>query len=258
MAARTAITVVDLKISSTIKNTLDATNGISTQATVGKSFLNGVNLATGVSKNQANRAWESRGRVIASGNTEDLDLYDLAGIDIGAGSGLDALGQAIVFEEIVAILIQQTSDDLATGTGGRLEIMPSNPSNFITWMPSMTVSNGGGFRQNALMFFYNPGTDAFDVADGSSHNIRLGANGGEVTYNIIVVTRHDDDESSSSSSSSVSTSSSSQSSSSSSQSSSSSSSSSSTSSQSSSSSSASSASTSSNSSSSSSSECSTS
>ena len=217
MGTRSAITTVDLKIQSTIKNTLDATNGIVTQATVGKSFLSGVSLENGVSANQANRAWESRSRVIASGNTEDLDLYDFSNIDIGAGTGLDALGQAMVHEEIVAIMIKQTSSDITTG--GRLEIMPSNPAGYVTWMPSMTVANGGAFRQNACLFLYNPGTDAFDLTDGGagSHVIRLKANGGEVTYDIMVLARHDDDDSSSSSSSSNSSSVSSQSTSSSSQ-----------------------------------------
>ena len=209
MGTRSATTTVDLKIQSTIKNTLDAANGLATQGTVGKAYLSGVAISDGVSINQANRAWEDRGRIIANGNTEDLDLYDFSNIDIGAGTGLDALGQAIVHEEIVAIIIKQTSDDLVTG--GRLEIMPSNPTGYVTWMPSMTVANGGAFRMNACLFLYNPGTDAFDITDGGagSHVIRLKANGGEVTYEIMVLARHDDDESSSSSSSSNSSSSSS-------------------------------------------------
>lgn len=203
MATRTATTSLELKIQSTIKNTTDTVNSLVTQHTVGKSFLSGVELATGVSANQANRAWESRSQVIASGNTKDYDLYDLAGEDLGAGAGLDALGQAIVCEEIVAIMIKQT------GGSGRLEIMPSNPSNHLTWLPSLTVANGGALRNGALLFMYSPNTDAFDVVDASSHNIRLKANGNSVTYDIIVVFRHDDDESSSSSSSSKSSSSSS-------------------------------------------------
>lgn len=191
-------TEVSLTIKSTIRNTL--TDGQVAQCQLGKIYLSGT-LANGVGEDQVNRGWEDRDREITSGNTEDIDLYDFAGEDVGAGSGKDALGQACAFEEIVTFMVKQT------GGTGRLEIMPANPANHATWVPSLTVANGGALKSGGMLLMHQPDTDAFDIADGSSHVIRLGANGGDVTYDIMILARHDDDESSSSSSPSSSTSS---------------------------------------------------
>lgn len=190
-------TEVALTIKSTIRNTLG--DGQTAQVQMGQIFLSG-NIADGVSADQCNRAWEDRDRTITSGNTEDLDLYDLGAVDIGAGAGCDGLGQALVIEEIVTLCIMQT------GGAGRLEIMPTQPANYITWVPSLTAANGGALKAGGLLLMHQTDTDAFDIADGSSHMLRLGANGGDVTYDIMILARHDDDESSSSSSTSTSTS----------------------------------------------------
>ena len=197
MANRSATGSFRLTCTGTIVNTLDD-NGTA-QHQEGNSALVDKNLTNGVSADQMSRAWEDT-RTISSG-TEDLDLYDLAGVDIGAGTGNDALGQAIIHEEIVAIVIVQTAGP------GRLEIMPSNPTNAVAWMPALTVANGGALRTGACLAMFNPDTDAFPITDASSNEIRLGANGGAVTYRITILARHDDDESSSPSSSSSSSSS---------------------------------------------------
>jgi len=165
-------TEVTLTIKSTIKNTLTDTQVA--QCQLGQIYLTGT-LSSGVSASQANRAWEDRDRSLASGNTEDIDLYDFAGEDVGAGSGKDALGQACAFEEIVTMMVKQT------GGTGRLEIMPSNPANHATWMPSLTVANGGALKSGGAVLLHQPDTDAFDITDASSHVVRFGANGGDVT-----------------------------------------------------------------------------
>lgn len=197
---RSADTQISLDFSSTIKNTLD--DGHIASLKVGQRILQS-RLTNGIGARQTNRAWEEQGITITSGNTLDLDLYDYAGRDIGAGAGRDALGQVLTIEEIVCLVIHKTAG------AGSLEIMPTVPTNGVTWIPAQTVANGGALKTNGIRMFYQEDEDAFDIEDASSHMLRLGANGGAVTFSIFVAGRHDDNESSSSSLSSSSQSSSS-------------------------------------------------
>lgn len=193
MAERSATGEIRLQVSAEIKNTLD--DGTVASLTIGKTVLSG-QMQSGVEVNQINRAWEDLGRVIQSGNTEDLDFYDFAGIDIGAGAGNDGLGQPLTVEEIVVLIIHQTAGP------GRLQIMPNVPGNGITWLPTLTVANGGALKTGGVFCLAMKDEDAFDIEDGVSHIARFGALGGAVTYDIHILARHDDEASSSSSSSS--------------------------------------------------------
>lgn len=200
MGTRAAAGLLKVDIQATLTNEMD--DGTPTaSASIGASPVTG-RMTNGVSTDQFNRGW-SCSRDLTAGASEDLDLYDLGTVDIGAGAGKDALGQALIFEEIVLLCITQT------GGTGRLEINATDPTNKLAWVPTLTVANGGALRIGATLSMVNKHTEAFPVTDASSHQIRLGANGGAVTYEIYVLGRHDDDESSSSSSSTSSLSSSS-------------------------------------------------
>lgn len=196
MGTRSAESEIKLVFNSTISNLLPdnrtATCQINEQVKTGK-------ILNGVSANQANRAWENKAIEISSGNTLDIDLYDFGGQDIGAGSGNDGLGQAIALEEIVCLVIKQT------GGTGRVEIMPTEPSNSLTWIPGgyATVSNGGALRVGGIRMWLETDESALDVIDATSHVLRLGANGGDVVVDVWVLGRHDDNESSSSQSTST-------------------------------------------------------
>lgn len=182
---------VNLKVdvSATLENLLTSTQTASTS--LGKAFLSAT-LASGVGAASANRVWECRDQEIAGGATIDIDLYDFQGRDLGAGAGKDALGQDIILEEIVMLLIKQS------GGGGRLEIMPSRPAGDVDWIPQLTVANGGALSNGGLLLLYNPALDAFDIEDGTAHMLRLGANGGAVSYDVFILGKHDDNESTSS------------------------------------------------------------
>lgn len=200
MATRSAESEVKLIFSATIKNTL--TDGQVAQVTVGDTIISG-KLQDGIDANQANRCWADKDRTLASGNTVDIDLYDFAGEDIGAGDGNDGLGLALALEQIVTFIVYQSSG------AGRLELMPTNPTNYCTWMPSLTVANGAALKAGGLFMLHQPAAGGLDITDASSHKIRVGANGGAIVYDIYVLGRHDDEASSSSSSSTSSTNSSS-------------------------------------------------
>jgi|15BtaG_2_1085339.scaffolds.fasta_scaffold00368_15 hypothetical protein len=189
------------EVSATIKNILSSNTTIA--ATAALSFSLDPDLSDGVSEDQANRGIDYSATIVSAG-TLTLDLYDFGGIDAGAGAGNDAVGQAIVIEEIMTILIYNVSAE----TGGKLEIEP-DASNGWAPMGSHTVALGGALDPGGILIKMNSDTVGFDVTDASSHRIKLTANGGDVDLRIVVLGRHDDDESSSSSSSSQSSSSSS-------------------------------------------------
>ncbi len=204
MATRTAETTINLNVRSTIKNTLD--DSVTASAQLGSQTIIGATFETGVSANQGNRFWENKSLEIANAATTDLDLYDLAAQDIGAGTGRDAIGQLIVFEEVMTLIIKNAS----TSTGN-LEIRPTDPANPAAWVPIMTTALGNALKPGGVMMIHQPSTDGFDITDASNHLLRLGAVSGAITVEVYILARHDDDDSSSSSTSSLSSSSSSQS-----------------------------------------------
>lgn len=197
MGTRSASGNIDIKVQSAIKNTL--TDNTAANASIGGSLFT-QKMSNGVSDKEWSRTWSSKGRTLTAGNSEDFDLFDFAGTDIGAGAGNDSLGQAMDNEEVVVFALVVTA-----GTGS-IELMPSNPANHATWVPNMTVARNGGLKKDGGIVLWNTSDDGFDVADGVSHTIRIRADGGSMTYDLYVFARHDDDESSSSTSSSQSSS----------------------------------------------------
>jgi hypothetical protein len=193
-------TKITTKISGTLNNLVDSS--VSSQINVPNLNFS-LSLANGVSANQANRSWQSINRTLAEGVQETLDLYDMAGLDIGAGEGKDGLGQDVVFEEIVVIHI--FNENVVTAAG-QLEVVPASSEG---WTPigSHTVASGGALKGQSWLTKGCPAEDAFDINEASSHRITFRAVGGSVTYSIYLLARHDDDESSSSSSTSSSSSS---------------------------------------------------
>lgn len=177
----------------------------STQVTCGLTANVARTLTNGVSTGQANRGWVWQSKSLNSGVDQVIDLFDFVGMDVGAGSGMDALGQAMSpIEEIVVIMIVNEN---ASGTSGSLEIQPDS-SNGWTPIGTHTVANGGALRAQGILVKVQTHENGFDVTDASSHRLKLTATGGTVTYSVWILGRHDDEESSSSSSSSSSVSSS--------------------------------------------------
>ncbi len=184
---------LNLKMSAIVTNTLDDASAVTVSQ---PNLAYSKTLTSGVSDSQANRGWQSLNRAIASGQQETLDLYDLAAVDIGADAGRDAVGQLVVFEEIVAIAI--VNENLSTAAG-QLEILPAASEG---WTPigSHTVANGGALYGQGVLLKCQVAEAGFDVAL-TSHRVTLRAVGGSVDYSIYLLARHDDEESSSSSSS---------------------------------------------------------
>lgn len=196
MANRTLTGIIlQVDLSATVQNTLEDAKITNVKH---PSLSYRPTLSSGVNDNQANRGWQSESRSLGSGATETLDMYDVAGIDIGAGAGLDGVGQAVTYEEIVAIAILNEN---AIAAAGQLEIEPG-AANGWTALGSHTAATGGALRGQGLFLKAQPAEAGLDVTDASNHTLKFTANGAALTYSIYILARHDDDESSSSSSSS--------------------------------------------------------
>ena len=185
MTTRSAKATVSLTITAVVRNVLD--NNSTAQASIGGSILQDA-LTNGVNADEINRVWFDESRVIASGDSEVIDVYDFVGEDIGAGDGKDGLGLDLAVEEIVGIAFIQTAGD------GSLEIEPDS-TNGLDAIGVHTVATGGALKLGGLYFKYSSDTDAFDVIDASKHRIKFTANGGDVTYGVYILGRHDDEES---------------------------------------------------------------
>ena len=163
-------------------------------------------LVAGIQVLGVNRAWQWKSKALASGAYQIIDLFDFENLDVGAGGQRDGVGQLLIMEEVVAILV--INENLATDDAAKLEVKPASTDG---WTPIgvHTVALGGAISGGGVIFKVSPSLSGFAITDGSNHRLRVEANGGSVTYSVYVLGRHDVDESSSSSSSSVSSSSSS-------------------------------------------------
>ncbi|MCK9570112.1 hypothetical protein M0R72_14305 [Candidatus Pacearchaeota archaeon] len=184
---------LNLKLSANVVNTL----ADGTTVTAPQPYLTyAPALANGIVAGQANRGWQQVEATILSGEQVVIDLFDFQGLDIGAGVGNDALGQAMAIQEIVVIIIINKNE---AGEAGLLEVLPATGEG---WTPigTHTVAVGGALGAQGMVMKMQVAEAGFDVVD-NSHRITLRASGGDVIYSIYVLGRDDDEESSVSSSS---------------------------------------------------------
>lgn len=138
----------------------------------------------GDSANEADAYWASRGRTLASGANESIDLYDFGTLDIGAGAGLDPVGQAITLAGVVGFIIHNKSDSVGTLTVGA-------EGSAAAWnSPFAGADDEAGLvvPPGSIRAFADPIT-ALAVADSSNHLLKIAASGGAVEYDIIIIGR---------------------------------------------------------------------
>ena len=132
----------------------------------------------------ADKCWYSTARSLSGATSEDIDMFDLGTINIGAGAGLDPLGGTWATVEVVAVLI--TNDSTSTGNltiGGKAATTawnsPFSGDDNYTFGP---IHPGGG------MLFWSPANPAYAVADVSNHLLKI-ASSASATYSISILAR---------------------------------------------------------------------
>jgi hypothetical protein len=173
---------ITVRLSGSLQNVLDDLSSVSV---VQPSLNYSQSLSTGVGSGQANRSWQQSG-TLADGAQVTLDLHDMVGIDLGAGAGLDALGQAINFDDLMTVLIL---NDNEVALPGRLEVLPASSEG---WLPigEHTLANGGALLGQGMLLKTQPNEAGFTVSPAaSSHRLTLRASGGPVDYYVGLLAR---------------------------------------------------------------------
>ena len=186
MGTRTATATFRAIFDSTIKNVLDASATGSPQVALGNSPS--LVFTSGTEANQADRMWAQKGRTITSGGPENLDVYDFGSVDIGAGAGLDGLGQSLTLAEIAAILIFNRS----TSGGNLLVGGIAAVTAWISMFVSQTSSEDDEIlviKPVGLIGFGAPTDPAYAVADTSNHLLKLDSSAGTCTFDIFILGR---------------------------------------------------------------------
>lgn len=173
--ARTATAKIALTVRANLKNTL--TDGGLVEAPI----LNVLNhsFANGLGDDQIDIGWESKDRTLADGTNEDLNLFDLLGLDLGAGSGLDSLGQSVAMTELTLLYIRNKSTAVLTIGGAA-----SN---------ELTAIFGAAGDQNKIaawgqLLLIAPRNAGYAVTT-TTDELRIAASGAAATYDIIVLGR---------------------------------------------------------------------
>lgn len=172
--ARSLTANMSATIAGTYSN--DSTGAVDTINIVEKSAL-----SNGTTANKAQRTWESLGRTISTGSSETLDVFDLGSIDIGAGAGLDSLGQALAFSGIKGLYIKNSETSTGTLTVG-------NESSAATWN-AFFASDTGSFAlvPGASILIQDPSALGMAVNDSSNHLLKMADSSGGLTYDIVII-----------------------------------------------------------------------
>lgn len=141
-------------------------------------------FATGVGADQADKWWASEGRALVTETDEDIDLFDFGSLNIGAGAGVDALGQALSLADIVFMLVVNRS----TSTGN---LLVGGEGSTAAWNSLFNADDEAKIvlPPGAWFAACSPSNTAWAVADSSNHLLTLGAPAGAVTYDIYLLGR---------------------------------------------------------------------
>lgn len=178
--------VITAVMKATLQNLVD---GDTLTASVAQGFeaTPSTALTNGTGANQADVIWSDQSRTLSASATENVDVYDLGTIDIGAGAGLDALGQAVANAEVVGVVVKVDSS-----SGGTLLI--GGEGSGAAWNSIFNGSDTatlGPIGAGGFVVLYNPVDPAFAVADTTNHLLKFAEAGGasSVTYSIGLIAR---------------------------------------------------------------------
>lgn len=180
MGVRAFNGTLDLKFSGNYKNTLTDSYAPTLPITTDQIAIS---LSGGTGDNQADRLWPSKSRALTGGSSETIDIYDLGSVDIGAGAGLDPLGQAFAQAGLMGIVVI-----LAAGSAGSLHV-DTSLVNGHTGLLDGTVKLKATSTYKSVFVIMVPAAAVGAITDGSNHLIKFEAVGGNVTYDAYLLGR---------------------------------------------------------------------
>lgn len=151
---------------------------------IGESVGQSEEFTDGITANKCDSAWQDTRTLDTT--SEEIDVFDLGVIDIGAGAGKDPVGQDIANLEIVGLRI--TSDAASVG-----ELHVGGGAAASAWN---TLFNG----DDDAILVVQPGgyidicapLNGYSVADTTNHTLKIEAVTGLVTYTMTLLGRSTD------------------------------------------------------------------
>ena len=182
MAAETlSQIVIRAQLSAFLQNSVDGGNLLSGVAG-GIAYLPPTPMTSGSGAFQAQKWWQSTARTLTSGASETLNLYDFAGIDIGAGAGNDPDGIPLVVADVVGILVV-----VEAGSVGVLLIGGDGTSAAWTSLLNGSATAQIGPIHPGGMFMAADPASGFPVVNTTNCNLKMTAIAGAVTYDIYLL-----------------------------------------------------------------------
>lgn len=178
--------VITAVMKATAQNLIDG-DTLTASVTQGFDASPSTALTNGTGANQFDVIWSDQSRTLNASATETIDVYDLGSIDIGAGAGLDALGQAVANAEIVGLVV--SVDASSSGT-----LLIGGEGSGAAWNSPFNGSDTavlGPIGANGCVLILNPVDPAFAVADTTNHLLKFAEAGGasSVTYSVGIIAR---------------------------------------------------------------------
>lgn len=144
-------------------------------------FSRVLNFANGTGADQAQRFLGSKGRTLSS-TSENIDLFDLASLNVGAGAGLDSLGQAFAITGIKLLYV-------ANASTSAVDLLVGGLAAATAWNTLFNADDDAiiTLHPGASMLVATPKAAGYAVADSTNHLLKIEASGGAATYDIAVL-----------------------------------------------------------------------
>lgn len=178
--AASATGSIKVTLTGDLKNALTDGQSVSTQIGTSPSL----SLTSGTGLNQFNRGWQSKNRALLAAASENIDLYDLGSLDLGAGAGEDSLGLTIAATGLVALCVE----NLSTSAGN---LIVGGLGATTAWNDAFNADDDAAIKlpPNSGVLLWAVGATAWAIADVSNHLLKIAASGGNCSYNICVFLR---------------------------------------------------------------------
>jgi hypothetical protein len=172
-----------------VRVTLNATL-VNTETVASPTFIealsNALNYTNGTAANQANVLTAIKGLTINSGSSQEIDLSAFSTTDAGAGTGVDPLGVANTWLELVAIVVVSESTSAGNLTVGGTATTGSETFTSI-WH---ATGNGIVVQPGGMFMLATPAYPAYTITPSTNYILHNSASGGNVTYDLYLIGRN--------------------------------------------------------------------
>lgn len=176
-------------VSAGINGTFTNTVGTGETASVAFALNLTASLTDGTAASKADKCWFSQDRSLSGTTPEDIDMYDLASFDIGAGAGKDPHGNSLANAELVALLIR--NDSTSTGNiyvGGKSSGTAQFNSFLAASQSASDTAQVGPIVPGGWFMIYAPTDPAYAIADTTNHLLTITPTA-NATYDVYMLTR---------------------------------------------------------------------